>query len=115
MQLRPSPHRLLLAAGAALLVIAPLSAGLAAAPPGPAGTTWTGGKPLPAAPGLGLHRNQDGEPGMGGTPGGQFWVGSDIAPHAADDPRVDPDAGVLSVADIWTSTDGGKTYKWVAD
>src|SRR3954447_23169198 len=82
MQMRSLPHRLLLATGAALLVIAPLSAGLAAATPSPAGTTWTGGKPLPAAPGLGLHRNEDGEPGMGVTPSGQFWVASDIAPYA---------------------------------
>src|SRR4051794_18258925 len=115
MQLRSLPHRLLLAAGAALLVITPLSAGLAAATPSAGGTTWTGGEPLPAAPGLGLHRNEDGEPGMGVTPTGQFWIASDIAPYAADDPRVDPIAGVLSGADIWTSTDGGRTYKWVAD
>src|SRR4051812_29122372 len=115
MQLRPSPHRALLAAGAALLVIAPLSAGRAAATPSAGGTRGTGGEPLPAAPGLGLHRNEDGEPGMGVTPSGEFWVASDIAPYAADDPRVDPVAGVLSGADIWTSTDGGKSYKWVAD
>jgi hypothetical protein len=115
MQLRSLPHRLLLATGATLLVVAPLSAGLAAATPNPTGTTWTGGKPLPPAPGLGLHRNEDGEPGMGVTPAGQFWIASDIAPYAADDPRVDPVAGVLSGADIWTSTDGGRTYTWVAD
>ena len=115
MHLRSLPHRLLLATGATLLVVAPLSAGLAAATPNPTGTTWTGGQPLPPAPGLGLHRNEDGEPGMGVTPSGQYWIASDIAPYAADDPRVDPLAGVLSGADIWTSTDGGKSYKWVAD
>ncbi|HET6818800.1 MAG TPA: hypothetical protein VFH66_16340 [Mycobacteriales bacterium] len=115
MQLRSLASRVLLVSGATLLVVGPLSAGLAAATPNPAGTTWTGGKPLPPAPGLGLHRNEDGEPGMGVTPSGQFWIASDIAPYAADDPRVDPVAGVLSGADIWTSTDGGKTYKWVAD
>src|SRR5436305_11697718 len=113
--LRSLPHRLLLAAGAVLLVLAPASAGLADATPNPASTTWTGGKPLPQAPGLGLHRNEDGEPGMGVTPSAQFWIASDIAPYADDDPRVDPVAGVFSGADIWTSTDGGKTYKWVAD
>src|SRR5690348_1233701 len=86
MQLRSLPHRLLLATGATLLVVAPLSAGLAVATPNPTGTTWTGGKPLPPAPGLGLHRNEDGEPGMGVTPTGQFWIASDIAPYAADDP-----------------------------
>src|SRR4051812_48698401 len=115
MSLPALPHRLLIAAGASLLVLAPLSAGLAAATPNPTGTTWTGGKPLPAAPGLGLHRNEDGEPGMGVTPNGQYWIASDIAPYAADDPRVDPVAGVLSGADIWTSTDGGRTYKWMGD
>src|SRR4051794_421988 len=114
MSVRSLPSRLLPATAAALLVIAPLSAGLAAATPNPTGTTWTGGAPLPAAPGLGLHRNQDGEPGMGVTPTGQFWIASDIAPYSADDPRKDP-AGLLTGGDIWTSTNGGKTYRWVAD
>src|SRR3954466_481001 len=115
MQPRSLPHRLLLATGAAWVWIALLWGGLAAATPNPSGTTWTGGKPLPAAPGLGLHRNEDGEPGMGVTPSGQFWIASDIAPYAADDPRVDPVAGLFSGADIWTSTDGGKTYKWMGE
>src|SRR3954453_4937038 len=74
---------------------------------------WTGGAPLPAAPHLGLSRNQDGEPGMGVAPDGQFWIASDIAPYAADDPRVA--GGVLSGGDVWTSTDGGRTYRFVSD
>ena len=107
--------RMLTAAGVALLVTAPLSATLTPATAATATTTWTHGAPLPPAHGTGLHRNEDGEPGMGVTPSGQFWIASDIAPYAAHDPRVDPAAGLLSGADIWTSTDGGKTYRWVAD
>ena len=79
----------------------------------PAVPKWTGGAPLPPAPGLGLTRNEDGEPGMGVAPDGQFWVASDIAPYAADDPRVA--GGLLSGGDVWTSTDGGRTYRFVAD
>src|SRR3954470_9103995 len=73
---------------------------------------WTRGARLPAAPNLGLTRNEDGEPGMGVAPDGQFWIASDVAPYAADDPRV---AGVLSSGDVWTSTDGGRTHRFVAD
>ncbi|MFL6239698.1 MAG: hypothetical protein ACJ735_09460 [Actinomycetes bacterium] len=79
----------------------------------PAAPNWTGGAPLPAAPHLGLSRNEDGEPGMGVAPDGQFWVASDIAPYAADDPRVA--GGLLSGGDVWTSTNGGRTYRFVAD
>lgn len=114
MALRRLPGRLLTASGTALLVLAPMSA-LTAHAAAAHHATWTGGAPLPPAAGTGLHRNEDGEPGVGVTPGGQFWVASDIAPYAADDPRVDPAAGLLSGADVWTSTDGGRTYRWVAD
>jgi hypothetical protein len=113
--------RVLAAAGVGLLVLAPLDAALGAvsASSAPSGTTWAGTTwvthPLPPAPGTGLTRNEDGEPGMGVTPTGQFWTASDIAPYAAHDPRVDPVAGLLSGADIWTSTDGGRTYRWVSD
>src|SRR3954470_10727 len=74
---------------------------------------WTRGARLPAAPNLGLTRNEDGEPGMGVAPDGQFWVASDIAPYAADDPRVA--GGALTGGDVWTSTDGGRTYRFVTD
>ena len=70
---------------------------------------------LPPAPNIGQTRNQDGEPGMGVTPSGQFWIASDIAPYAKSDPRVSPVEKLLSGADIWTSTDGGHTYKWISD
>src|SRR5438067_1713021 len=105
--------RVLAAAGAGLLVLTPLDAALGASS-APTGTTWVTSA-LPPAPGTGLTRNEDGEPGMGVTPTGQFWTASDIAPYAAHDPRVDPAAGLLSGADIWTSTDGGRTYRWVSD
>ena len=81
----------------------------AAAPPVP---TWTGGEPLPKAPGLGLKRNQDAEPGMGVAPDGQLWVSSNVPRYAADDPRA---FERISGADIWTSTDNGRTFRWVAD
>src|SRR3954467_13088757 len=109
--------RALTALGAGLLVLTPLvSAGgaTAAAAATSGGTTWVN-HPLPPAPGTGLSRNEDGEPGIGVSPTGQFWTASDIAPYAAHDPRVDPAAGLLSGADIWPSTDDGKTWKWVAD
>jgi hypothetical protein len=104
--------RILAACG--LLIGASLTAAATAAPAKvPALPKWTGGAPLPAAPHLGLKRNEDGEPGMGVAPDGQFWIASDIAPYAADDPRVA--GGVLSGGDVWTSTDGGQTYHFVSD
>src|SRR3954451_5037737 len=105
--------RCLAATGVGLLALAPLDTanGAAAAP---SGTTWIN-HPLPPAPGTGLSRNEDGEPGIGVSPTGQFWTASDIAPYAAHDPRIDPAAGLLSGADIWTSTDNGKTWKWISD
>ena len=105
--------RCLAALGVGLLAVTPLDAASGAAA-APAGTTWIN-HPLPPAPGTGLTRNEDGEPGIGVSPTGQFWTASDIAPYAAHDPRVDPAAGLLSGADIWTSTDNGKTWKWVSD
>jgi hypothetical protein len=68
---------------------------------------------LPAAPGLGLPHNEDAEPGIAVDGGGTVWVASDIEPYAADDPRAQP-TGVLSGSDVWKSSDGGKTYQWVA-
>ena len=111
--------RALTALGVGLLVLTPLGSASGAATPAAAatasgGTSWVN-HPLPPAAGTGLTRNEDGEPGMGVTPTGQFWAASDVAPYAAHDPRVDPAAGLLSGADIWTSTDAGKTWKWVAD
>jgi LPXTG-motif cell wall-anchored protein len=106
--------RMFIAAGAATLLLAPITAATAQHPAASAShTLWTGGAPLPPAHGVGLSRNQDGEPGMGVTPTGQFWIASDIAPYAASDPRVS--GGLLSGADIWTSTDHGRSYRWVAD
>jgi hypothetical protein len=105
--------RALLVGGVALTVLTPLASapGAAAAT---ATTTWVT-RALPPASGTGLSRNEDGEPGMGVSPTGQFWVASDIAPYAAHDPRKDPAVGVLSGADVWTSTNGGSSYRWVSD
>jgi hypothetical protein len=105
--------RALTLGGAILVVVTPLLT----APGADAARTTTQwiSHPLPAAAGTGLARNEDGEPGMDVTPDGKFWVASDIAPYAAHDPRTDPAAGVLSGADVWTSGDGGRSYKWLSD
>ena len=106
--------RFLIVTGAVAVVLAPLSSATAErAATSSFRTVWTGGSPLPTAKGIDISRNQDGEPGMGVTPDGQFWIASDIAPYAASDPRVAE--GLLSGADIWTSTDHGRSYHWVAD
>ena len=107
--------RLLVGSGAALLLLAPLASGaVAAAKPAPPATTWIT-KALPPAAGTGLTRNEDGEPGIGVTPAGQFWVASDIAPYAGDDPRVNPVSGLLSGADVWSSSTNGRSYTWNSD
>jgi hypothetical protein len=114
MNRRSVTSRLLAGTGAALILLTPLASTTAkAAAPAPA-TIWTT-RPLPPAAGTGLTRNEDGEPGIGVTPSGQFWVASDIAPYAAADPRKDPGPGLFSGADIWSSSDGGRTYQWNSD
>jgi hypothetical protein len=72
-----------------------------------ASTAYVGG-PLPPNPGLNLQRNEDAEPGIAVDGSGTFWVGSN---DVFNDSRS---AGVLSGEDVWKSTDGGKTYQWVA-
>jgi hypothetical protein len=105
---------LLAGSAVALALVVPLaSASAAKSRPAPT-TTWTT-RPLPVAAGTNMARNEDGEPGIGVTPTGQFWVASDIAPYAADDPRVDPGAGALSGADVWSSTDGARSFTWRSD
>ncbi|MHB8718597.1 MAG: sialidase family protein [Candidatus Dormibacteria bacterium] len=79
--------------------------------PSSAATPTFAGGPLPPATGTGLTRNEDGEPGLSIDGGGTIWVGSDIAPYAADDPRAKV---VLSGEDIWKSTDNGQTFSFVA-
>jgi hypothetical protein len=115
MNRRSVSSRLLVGSGAGLILLAPLtSASLSAAKAATPATIWTT-KALPPAAGTGLSRNEDGEPGIGVTPTGQFWVASDIAPYAADDPRVDPAAGLLSGADVWSSSSDGRSYTWRSD
>jgi len=106
--------RALSLSGVMLLALSPMSA-LSAHADTAASPAWTGGAPLPPARSTTpvLTRDEDGEPGMGVAPNGQFWVASDVAPYASDDPRASN--GLLTGADIWTSTDGGQTYQWVAD
>jgi hypothetical protein len=121
MNRRSTCSRLLVGSGAALLLVAPLASTASASTPKTAtttaatpATTWTT-QPLPPAAGTSLDRNEDGEPGIGVTPAGQFWIASDIAPYAANDPRVDPAAGLLSGADVWSSSNGGRSYSWNSD
>lgn len=115
MKRRSAPTRLLVVTGAAVMLLTPLAAVTASAAKSPAAATkWTT-RPLPAASGTNLTRNEDGEPGIAVTPDGQFWVASDIAPYADDDPRVDPAAGLLSGADVWSSTNNGRSYVWHSD
>jgi hypothetical protein len=72
--------------------------------------------PLPQATGVqypaGVTRNEDVEPGVGVDGAGTIWVGSNIDPNVASDPRSQI---ALSGEDIWASTDGGRTFHWVAD
>lgn len=115
MNYRSTSSRVLVASGAALMLLTSLlSATGSSAKPKPAPTTWIA-RPLPAATGTNMARNEDGEPGIAVTPDGKFWVASDIAPYAADDPRVDPAAGLLSGADVWSSGDNGRSYAWRGD
>lgn len=115
MERRRTLARLLVVTGAALTLLTPLASTTASAAKSTApATTWIS-RPLPPAAGTNLTRNQDGEPGMDVTPDGKFWIASDIAPYADDDPRVDPVAGVLSGADVWSSGDGGRSYAWHSD
>src|SRR2546423_12230848 len=96
-----------------VLVMAPAAA-IAASPDAPSAAPGFVTGVLPVAPSSGAPVNQDAEPGLAVAGDGTFWIASDIAPFAADDKRVDP-VGVLSGADIWKSTDGGRSYRWVAD
>jgi hypothetical protein len=105
-------------AGAAIAVLG-LSGAVAAIPAARASAatppTFTVG-PLPQATGVtygaaAAGRNEDIEPGIGVTPDGTYWVGSNIDVNTTADPRA---AGALAGEDVWKSTDGGKTYQWVA-
>jgi hypothetical protein len=105
-------HAAAASASAAAALLAVLAAPRAAA----SGTTvssvpeFTGGALPPYS--ATLSRNEDAEPGIAVDGAGNFWIGSDIAPFAADDPRA---VEALSGEDIWTSTDGGQTYSYVSD
>jgi hypothetical protein len=71
--------------------------------------------PFPVASGVGTERNEDIEPGIGVDGAGTIWAGSDIDPNpntTAHDPRSGTN---LTGEDLWMSSDGGRTYRWVAD
>ena len=67
---------------------------------------FTAQRPLPPAPGDEVQI--DGEPGMGTTPDGQVWVASNLGNPGATSPTR------VFGGDVWTSRDGGRTYRWVA-
>ena len=107
------PSRLYVAAGcaaAALLAVA------GAAPSGHAAPPAFVTAPLPQVTGVtyaaGVTHNEDVEPGIGVDPAGEIWVGSNIDPNTTGDPRA---LAALSGEDIWRSSDGGRTFQWVAD
>jgi hypothetical protein len=82
-------------------------------------TSFVGGS-FPPQPGLGLARNNDGEPNIAVAPDGTLWASAFVGLDN-NDPRVGVGVGVLrSVTaalagdDIWRSTDGGRRYQWMA-
>ena len=99
--------------GVALLAVA--STATIASASSPTGSTFTVA-PLPQATGVTYGasaggRNEDVEPGIGITPDGALWVGSNIDPNTTGDPRA---AAAVAGEDVWTSKDGGPNYQWVA-
>src|SRR5579885_400424 len=103
--------RVVVVSAAATVLIAPLAIASGTGSRTPGATTWTT-RSLPPAAGTNLSRNEDGEPGMGVSPAGEFWIASDIAPYAAHDPRVSPGSGLLSGADVWSSDKSGRGFTW---
>ena len=103
--------------GGIVALLAVLGAWVLGAPPAAAAFTapsFTVG-PLPQATGVqyptGVTRNEDVEPGMGVAGDGTIWVGSNIDVNSSNEPRA---AVALAGEDIWKSTDGGRSFKWVA-
>lgn len=66
------------------------------------------GGPMPKAPDLTKPRNHDIEPSLAIDGGGTIWAASNVTPYAYD-------TGFVNGVDVWKSTDGGLTYKWVAN
>jgi len=97
----------------ASVAVALALAAVAPADSPPPATTFTEGRPLPAAPISGLQRNGNYEPGIAADGAGTFWIGA--APHPSRSNDARRFGGVVSGADIWTSGDGGRTYRWITD
>ncbi|HVA60028.1 MAG TPA: hypothetical protein VNG13_05760 [Mycobacteriales bacterium] len=72
----------------------------------------TGGQALPPAPGVGISRNFDAEPGLAIDGGGTVWIAGDISPNETTDARSS--GKLLTGEDVWRSTDGGRHFSWVA-
>lgn len=68
----------------------------------------------PAAPVTGLARNNGFEPMVAIDGTGAIWTAAAISQNDTRDPRnAPPPASYLTGADVWRSTDGGATFKWV--
>jgi hypothetical protein len=75
---------------------------------------------LPPAPGLGLTRNDDVEPGIAASPDGRVWV---AAFDWLDQRRglaglVSPQSDPLihfGAIDLWRSDNAGRTYSWAGE
>lgn len=76
---------------------------------------------LPPAAGVGLTQNDDAEPGMAVDGSGTIWAAADIAQLGVGgdtrsfSPPVNAHTPSLTGADVWRSTDDGRTFRWVAD
>ena len=90
---------------------------VAAAPAGHPGTGFSVGA-LPPAPASGWTHNDGAEPGAAVDGRGVIWVAANInGTNSVTNPSSDPRAAGVEVtgADVWKSTDGGRTFSWVAD
>ena len=94
------------------LVLALVSPPVArASTPGPSVGAFDGG-PLPPNPKVHVSRNRDYEPGAAVAPDGSIWVAASVQFVTSSDDSRDK---VISGEDIWRSTDGGRSFRWIAD
>lgn len=77
---------------------------------------------MPADPSLRLGRNEDIEPGIAVAPNGVFWAAATVNEDQRRGillqgpiPEENNPTSAFANSDIWKSTDGGRTYQWVAD
>jgi hypothetical protein len=108
-------HRFVLAAIAA--VVAALACAALATPPASRPPAYSVSA-LPPAPASGWPHNDGAEPGAAVDGRGVIWVAANInGTNSLTKPSTDPRAAGVEVtgADVWKSTDGGRSFSWVAD